>query len=68
MTIKEQVDNLLRVKQGIESDLVALQEQCEHPHLINKYGGNTGNYDPAADMYWIDHTCPDCKKHWREYR
>jgi hypothetical protein len=41
-----------------------LQVTCTHPTATKKYGANTGNYDPSADSYWIDYTCPDCGKRW----
>lgn len=41
-----------------------LQEKCPHPDVSKKYCGNTGNYDPSADSYWIEFRCPDCKKFW----
>lgn len=44
--------------------LAELQEICNHPDVTKKYGGNTGNYDPSADSYWIDWHCPDCDKRW----
>lgn len=43
-----------------------LQEACKHPGVVEKYCGNSGNYDPSADSYWIDYHCPDCDKRWTE--
>lgn len=43
-----------------------LQKLCSHPDVIKKYRGNTGNYDPCADSYWIEYDCPDCGKRWIE--
>lgn len=51
------------VKLSIQLD--ELQSECTHPDVTKKYGGNTGNYDPSADRYWIDWRCPDCDKFWR---
>lgn len=47
------------------SKLKLLQVECLHPNVEQKYGANTGNYDPSADRYWIDWKCPDCYKHWQ---
>lgn len=44
----------------------ALQETCAHPNATKKYGGDTGNWDRSQDSYWIDFSCPDCRKRWRE--
>ena len=48
----------------LNEQLVELRTLCSHPDLTKKYGGNTGNYDPSADSYWIDWACPDCGKRW----
>lgn len=47
--------------------LLAIQEQCNHPPAARKTeaGSNTGNYDPTADEYWYDHHCGLCGKFWR---
>lgn len=45
--------------------LKLLQGVCQHPDVTKKYGGNTSNYDPSADSYWIDWRCPDCNMAWR---
>ena len=57
LTIKNKIDRL-------SEQLDELQEQCQHPNVEKTYKGNTGNYDPSADSYWIDWFCPDCKKYW----
>lgn len=43
-----------------------LQEYCKHPDVVKVNKANTGNYDPAADIYWRDCKCPDCGKFWME--
>lgn len=43
-----------------------LQQICNHPNADKKYCGNSGNYDPSADSYWIEYRCPDCGKFWIE--
>ena len=48
----------------LQGQLATLQELCQHPNVEKTYKGNTGNYDPSADSYWIEWKCPDCKKYW----
>lgn len=43
-----------------------LQASCSHPSASKKHCGNSGNYDPSADSYWIEYRCPDCNKRWNE--
>lgn len=57
LTIRNKIDRL-------NDQLDELQEQCQHPNVEKTYKGNTGNYDPSADSYWIEWLCPDCKKYW----
>ena len=60
---KEEYDKELSFTNGL---IYLLQQSCEHPNKSSKYGSNTGNYDPSADCYWIDHVCTDCGKRWHE--
>ena len=48
----------------LNEHLAELQILCQHPNVEKTYKGNTGNYDPSADSYWIDWRCPDCDKRW----
>lgn len=48
----------------LNDQLKELQSLCPHPDVTKKYKGNTGNYDPSADCYWIEWHCPDCGKYW----
>ena len=57
-SITDKIDNL-------RSQLVDLQTVCPHTDVTKKFCGDTGNYDPSADLYWIDWYCPDCGKRWR---
>jgi len=43
-----------------------IQEQCPHENCSEEYKGNSGNYDPTADSYWIEFRCADCDKFWIE--
>lgn len=60
-----------RIKKQLDKyhqQYVALQEECTHPNVTEKYGSSTGNYDPSNDGYWIDYYCPDCDKKWTEFQ
>lgn len=48
----------------LNAELEGLQKLCTHPCVTKKYRSNTGNYDPSADCYWIEWSCPDCGKYW----
>lgn len=45
---------------------IDLKNICLHPAASKKYRGNSGNYDPSADSYWVEYKCPDCGKFWCE--
>ncbi len=64
--IRKKWESIDKREDKLAKELAKLQEQCQHPNLISKYDSNTGNYDPSADSYWIDYTCPDCRKRWRK--
>ena len=42
-------------------------KKCTHSNHVAKYGGNCGNYDPTADIYWVEVNCMDCGQHLRFY-
>lgn len=48
----------------LSEELYELQTICTHPDITKKYCGDTGNYDPSQDSYWINWHCPDCDKRW----
>lgn len=33
---------------------------------MGKYCGDTGNWDPNDNHYWVDFRCEDCGKQWSE--
>jgi hypothetical protein len=53
-------------RDAIDISIEALQTTCTHPNVSKVYTGNSGNYDPSADSYWVMCTCPDCGKAWWE--
>lgn len=53
-------------EQKLADRLIKLQSLCIHPNVSKIPGGNTGNYDPSADSYWIEYKCSDCGKNWIE--
>lgn len=48
----------------INAQIDTLLSKCTHPNVNIQYKGDTGNYDPSADSYWIEYKCPDCGKFW----
>lgn len=50
----------------LEDKIKSIQAECSHPKaaVIEKPGASTGNYDPTADCYWVDHHCTLCDKKW----
>lgn len=65
------VTQVKRKRITIQNKIISLREQleelqnlCKHPDVTKKYGGDSGNYDPSQDSYWIDWRCPDCGKFW----
>lgn len=55
-----------RQVEGAQKKLNAVRDECTHPFAVKINRGNTGNYDPSADCYWKDCSCPDCGKVWQE--
>jgi hypothetical protein len=43
-----------------------MQSKCEHPPetLRKEYKGNTGDYDPNDNRYWVEFKCWLCNKYW----
>lgn len=48
----------------LSGQLWDLQAACSHPDVTKQYRGDTGNYDPSQDSYWINWHCSDCDKRW----
>lgn len=53
-------DQEKKIAQAIDK----LQAGCSHPTPTAEYKGDTGNYDPSANGYWIRWECADCGKRW----
>lgn len=64
MTIPEQVARVKSMIARLQSELGRIRDTCPHPHKEGRYKGNTGNWCPDDDSYWIDVSCPDCGKTW----
>lgn len=62
--IQEKFEHIQKKQEKWEKAEAKLQAVCTHPNVVEKYRGNSGNYDPTADCYWIENTCPDCGKKW----
>jgi len=61
----EEIEHLIKLLHDKERKI---QKECSHPDVNKEYGSDTGNWDPSADSYWVNYTCPDCKKSWRVYQ
>lgn len=46
--------------------IIKEQSECSHPKfsVTEKYRGDSGNYDPTLDRYWIEFHCTKCDKRW----
>jgi len=65
--IKKKRQKLEAEQKVLKARVTYLQNvSCKHPDVAKKPGSNAGNYDPAADYYWVDCNCPDCGKRWTE--
>lgn len=62
--IANKVIKLKRQQIKLNNQLLELQTMCTHHNVTKKFCGNTGNYDPSSDSYWIDWSCLDCGKRW----
>jgi hypothetical protein len=58
--INQEINNLQKIINNIK-------DSCPHKNNIKKYDGNSGNYDPSADIYWVDIECLDCGKRLHFY-
>jgi hypothetical protein len=65
-TVKEKAAKIVARLARAEHDLRELQSECDHTFVKKVARSNTGNYDPSADAYWYEFTCPDCGKYWHE--
>ena len=57
--IKNEIDLL-------EMEVLNFQANCRHTNAVHQYCGDSGNYDPSRDSYWIEFHCYDCGKYWTE--
>lgn len=52
---------------SLQDELIDVQSSCKHENTTKTNGGNSGNYDPLDDSYWVDFKCHNCLKSWRVY-
>jgi len=59
-------DRKAKIEQ-LEKEIREIQAECSHPRTCvnSKSKSNSGNYDPSADSYWVEHECGLCEKQWR---
>lgn len=56
-----------KVIRKLEKEIDKYKKQCKHENCLALYESNTGNYDPDADIYWVNIKCLSCKKTFRYY-
>lgn len=49
---------------ALRDELRRHQAKCRHLKATKENRGNTGNYDPSANSYWIEFSCPTCLRKW----
>lgn len=64
MTISEQIKKINTSIAELNNLKTFIQSQCKHELASGKFKGNTGNYDPSDDYYWVEIYCPTCQKYW----
>lgn len=64
--IKDQVEEIDRQIALLYTKREELQKKCRHLNSVGVYKGNTGNYCPGDDRYWVEITCFSCFKRWTE--
>ncbi len=62
--IKIKVNRIKDMQHRLISELKDIQNNCPHEDKEGKYKGDTGNWSPDEDSYWIDAKCLDCGKTW----
>jgi len=66
ISINTRYRRLVKKAEVIRQQINDLQVECAHTGVKKEYKGNTGNWDPNDNCYWINFSCPDCGKFWRE--
>jgi len=62
--IQRKVASLKLKLEALYDQIDKVQEECVHTTVNAVYKGDSGNWDPGDDSYWIEHTCQDCGKRW----
>lgn len=64
--IKRKIENAEKRIVSLYAEIKSLQEQCPHPKeaISEKYDGDTGNWCPQDDSYWVDRKCNNCGQRW----
>lgn len=58
--IREDAAELVRDITKLQQKLTDLRLLCPHEIISGEYKGNTGNWCPDDDSYWITAVCEDC--------
>lgn len=64
--VRRKLKTILKHQDKWANAEIELQNHCNHVNVDKQYKGNSGNYDPTADSYWIEFKCSDCGKFWIE--
>ena len=61
-TIRRQTQALQNILKDAGERLREVQSNCDHSEGSGTYHGNTGNWCPQDDSYWINFECSICSK------
>lgn len=63
------IEELRKIVSDAQAEIALIQSECVHPVscVTKQYDGNTGNYDPSDNCYWINLHCELCEKKWSVY-
>ena len=62
-----EMKKLLKQFERIADKICKLRDECPHDSVIAKYRGDSGNYDPNDNTYWVEVNCDDCGKYFSVY-
>ena len=62
MVNNREIRNILCTIRQLKEELDELRRDCPHDNGVFTHKGNTGNYDPSCDSYWLLAECRDCGK------
>ena len=63
---RKRLEEIKKAIDSLATELENFQSKCRHTNAVHQYCGDSGNYDPSQDHYWIEFRCYDCGKFWTE--